>query len=339
MTNNSKRSSTLDIIRGLSAILIILFHYTFAYNERPSSTGLYQTDWGWSVWWGYAAVATFFMLSGFLTGPSLVNRKTTPGRFIKKKFLRFYPAYWVAMTVTTIVLVCFYREEAVSLTQYAANLTMVSQLFRVPFVDGVYWSMQCELVFCLICAGLMCIKRPQNLSRVLFIWLILAIALSFTTDVKATRLFRIITICSYCHDFIAGIVMRRASLNSTLSTSETWLLILCFINSVVWHGLFTPSTIFFVITATILFFVRRIDKVIPSSNRVIAVIIWIASISYPLYLVHEMVGFTIIRHLQWNGITHPVSILIPIAAALVLAWIIHAVVEKKILRRYSEKNS
>ncbi|MDE6396254.1 MAG: acyltransferase [Muribaculaceae bacterium] len=338
MTNNSKRSSTLDIIRGLSAILIVLFHYTFAYNERPSSTGLYETDWGWSVWWGYAAVTTFFMMSGFLAGPSLENGKTTPGRFIKKKALRFYPVYWVAMTVTTIVLACFYREEAISLTQYAANLTMVSQLFRVPFVDGVYWSMQCELVFCLICAGLMLIKRPRNLSRVLFIWVILAIGLSFTVDMKATRLFRIITICSYCHDFIAGIVLQRASRNSRLSQGEAWLLILCLLNSVVWHGFLTPSTIFFVITTALLFFLRKIDSVIPSSNRGIAVIIWVASISYPLYLVHEMVGFTIIRHLLSNGITHPVSILIPIAAALVLAWMIHAVVEKKLLKRFFKKN-
>lgn len=338
MTNTSKRSSTLDIIRGLAAILIILFHYTFAYKNRPSSTGLYETDWGWSVWWGYAAVTTFFMMSGFLAGPSLVKGKTSPGRFIRKKALRFYPVYWVAMTVTTIVLVFFYREEAISLTQYAANLTMVSQLFRVPFVDGVYWSMQCELVFCLICACLMMIKRPRNLLKVLFIWVILAIGLSFTLDMKATRLLRIITICSYCHDFIAGIVLQRASGNARRSGGETCILLLCLLNSVVWHGFLTPSTIFFVITSVLLFFLKKIDEVIPSSNRAIAIIIWVASISYPLYLVHEMVGFTIIRHLLSNGITHPVSILIPIAVSLVLAWMIHVVVEKRFLNRYFKKN-
>ena len=329
MTASPRRSATLDIIRGLSAILIVLFHYTYAYNVRPSSAGIYAADWGWSVWWGYAAVATFFMMSGYLAAPSLVRGKTTPGKFIRKKALRFYPTYWAAMTVTTIVLYLFYREEAISLIQYAANLTMVSQLFRIPFVDGVYWSMQCELIFCLICACLMLLRRPESLRNVLHGWIILAIALSFTLDMKALRILRIITIGSYCHDFIAGIVIRNSAREGHFSWTSGWLLTLCLVNSILWHGLLSPATTFFLITVGLLYFLPELDKIIPPGHSAVKAIAWIAAISYPLYLVHEMIGFTIIRRLQFYGITHPIAILIPISAAIGIAWLIHILVEKK----------
>ncbi len=319
-------------VRGAAALMIVLFHFTWAYNDKSVNSGVYATDWPWSVWWGYAAVATFFMMSGYLATPHIIDRQPDPRKFIFKKLKRFYPAYWVSMTVTAIVLYLFFKEESVSLSGYLVNLTMVSQLFRVPFVDGVYWSMQCELLFCLIAASLMFLGGGRKLDRALIVWIALAIALSFTTGIKPLRVFRIVTIGAYCHNFIAGIVICRFSMSgrNRLSPAEMLTLVLCLTNSIVWSGAFTPPTVFFALTAAVLLTLDRLDKIICNDNVIVKALGWIAMISYPLYLTHEMIGFTIIRHMQLAGWRHHLFIIVPITVTFAIGWAIHHFVEKRI---------
>lgn len=325
-----KRSVTLDVMRGLAAVCIVLFHYTSAYYDKPEYSLSIVTYNGWEAWWGYAAVATFFMLSGYLASGHIIGKKLSPGRFIVKKARRFYPVFWVSMTVTTIFLLLFTTDQRIGIVQYIANLTMVSQLFRVPFIDGVYWSMQCELMFCLICALFIFLPSQRALTKALYIWILAAILLSFTLDMKAFRLFRIISIGSYCHDFVAGIVIYRLQRASIPRRQAIYLLVLCAVNSVCWHGLLSPATAFFIVSALLLLAVARLDKVIPAANPIVKIIIWIAAISYPLYLVHEMIGFITLRHLHLHGITHPLAAAVPIVLSLAIAAAIHHFVEKKI---------
>ena len=58
------RIISFDVIRGLSAIAVMLFHYTCRYNEIPELLSS-STDFGFSITWGFAAVSSFFILSGF----------------------------------------------------------------------------------------------------------------------------------------------------------------------------------------------------------------------------------------------------------------------------------
>ena len=74
MDNHNKHIhyTGLDVVRGLSAILIMLYHYTTRYNQNPITDGA-KTDWSISVPWGCAAVTTFFILSGFLCAKHLIK--------------------------------------------------------------------------------------------------------------------------------------------------------------------------------------------------------------------------------------------------------------------------
>ena len=325
-------------MRGAAALLVMLFHFTSAYNRHSGSEGIYATQWQWSVWWGYAAVATFFMMSGYLAGMSLATReRQRPGSYLVKRARRFYPAFWISMTVSSLVLLIWYSEEAPDAVQYLVNLTMISRLFGVPFIDGVYWSMQCELLFCLICAGLLMIRRTDTLVKALAAWLVITVALSFTGGIKELKFMRIITICDYSHDFVGGIVLYMVTRAVIKRSAAAWMLALCLLNSIVWHGIFTPGTIFFVVTALLLALLTRLDAMVKDSNWGVKALVWVAGVSYPLYLVHEMVGFTIIRRLQAAGLTHEATILIPIAACLVIALTITRTVSL-IEKRRGQKN-
>lgn len=324
-----RHSVTLDILRGVAAVMIVLFHFTCAYNDNSFNTGIYTTHWGWSVWWGYAAVATFFMLSGFLAARYLLqSTDSTPQKFFINKMKRFYPSYWLAMTITAVVLCLFWKEESPTFIGWLANLTMVSRLFGVPFVDGAYWYMQCELMLCIITAFLMLVRSERVLLRVILAWILLAVLLSFTEEVKALRVFRIISVSEYCHSYIAGLILFMGLRNHRFSLLMLLILALCAVNSVLWSGVLSPLTTFFVVTSVVILIVKRLDSVIPENNPVVRCVVWIAGISYPLYLLHEMVGFTIIRYMQVAGMTPPVMILVPIAVCVVLAYMITKIIQK-----------
>jgi len=66
---------------------------------------------------------------------------------------------------------------------------------------------------------------------------------------------------------------------------------------------------------------------------------WLASISYPLYALHSLVGYATIRFLGAIGITYYLAFVLATAGIMALAYAIHRVVEmptqnfgKRILR-------
>ncbi len=74
---------------------------------------------------------------------------------------------------------------------------------------------------------------------------------------------------------------------------------------------------------------NRLDRLICGDSLIVRALAWIAAISYPLYLIQEMTGFAIIRHMQGAGWTSPLCILVPLAVCMAAAWLLHRYVEKR----------
>ena len=132
----------LNVMRGVAALLIVFYHYTTQYNNSIGHLVRYSV----TVPWGCYAVYTFFMLSGFLTVYSC-KEDANAGSFLKKRFFRLYPMFWICMTVTALYMFVIMPERAPSLKQFLLNLTMTPSLFGVEAVDGVYWTLAKELFF------------------------------------------------------------------------------------------------------------------------------------------------------------------------------------------------
>ena len=81
------RLQELDALRGLAALVVVLFHYTsrydvvFGHNSAPLV----------SAPWGHFGVNLFFGISGFVIFMTL-GRTQTPADFIVSRFSRLYPA-------------------------------------------------------------------------------------------------------------------------------------------------------------------------------------------------------------------------------------------------------
>ena len=88
MENKSNRYQELDALRGIAAIMVVLFHFTMGRKEANLGFKL-----------GTTGVDMFFIISGFVIFMS-INKVKTSGEFIINRISRLYPTYWACVTFT-----------------------------------------------------------------------------------------------------------------------------------------------------------------------------------------------------------------------------------------------
>lgn len=322
-----QRFLTLDILRGVSAILIVLYHYTVRYNENPLTEG-YHTNWDFHCPFGFAAVTTFFVMSGFFSGKILVGQ-LKPARTFLRRLNRLLPTFWVCATISAVLLYCIWKEASVSFVDYLGNLTMLPGLLRVRAIDGAYWTMQLELFWALWVSFLLLFKKTSQRLYCLLAWICFSIVMSFFNEIQHPVLsaFRVVFMTSFSSSFIAGVCLWIIQ-NDRLDMKLMYIILcLCMVNQIVQRQTIYHD-IFFVVSVLVILIHKRLDVCISTKNILLKFLIWIASFSYPLYLLHQMIGFAIIWHLRKLGIEGEWMILVPIGFNVMLAILIHNHIEK-----------
>ncbi|WP_423409248.1 acyltransferase family protein [Heyndrickxia sp. MSNUG] len=142
-----ERFYELDALRGLSALAVLFFHYTYFYEQ---SYGHVKNDYFLSFKYGSYGVHLFFMISGFVIFMTLINTKGLTD-FIFKRIARLYPAYVFSVTLTYTFIVFIGLEGMnISFKDYLFNLTMFQSVIPgigINLVDGSYWSLGIEITF------------------------------------------------------------------------------------------------------------------------------------------------------------------------------------------------
>lgn len=329
--NNTTKNihyKTLDILRAISAFLVILYHYTYRYNENSDiiKYGI-ATDWPVKISWGYGAIVTFFVLSGFLLSKYIESKETKPLSFLLNRLWRLYPTFWCSLSITTIGLIIIFPDIVITFKQYLINLTMLASSFRVKFIDGAYWTLTYEFKFAIVFAFILFFKSIL-IRRILLAILVMISSLYFLSNSLDSIYFRAINfilIPDWIQAFVIGISIYQ--LNKSGFKNRFYLLILLFCSI---SQLIVTSDIvilIFTYTTTAILLAMPIIERITISNSLFKIISFFASISYPLYLIHQMIGLGIIRQLQILGLSNELYIIIPIFISVGIAFLIHNYVE------------
>ena len=160
-----KRLSQVDALRGLAALAVILFHFTTRFTD------LYRPELQLSVAfpYGHFGVNLFFIVSGFVIFMTLENT-TYPMDFVVSRFSRLFPSYWSAIILTFLVThLLGLPGKLVDLWPALANFFMMHSIFGVPHVDGVYWTLEVEMLFYI---GMFLLFRLRWLNHIH--WVLLA---------------------------------------------------------------------------------------------------------------------------------------------------------------------
>lgn len=330
------RIPELDWIRGVSALFVMLFHYTVTYGSTVGWPVVIQRGWG--------AVSAFYLLSGFLTASALKESSKALG-YLVKRGRRLYPPYWVCMLMTSALMILFYPPFAPDRDTIVMNLTMLQWLTRTPHVDAAYWTMQYEFRFYLIIAAILLIRQQKHLKWFTILWVLASFVLFelFINQGITRRMVRLPYLWitpENCAPFASGVFL--ALLKKNHKDIVSWIglvlaLALCvFAQSdghVIGHltcAAVVGAAIFLRKSARLsegyLRVVERLD------NGVFRPLKWMAAISFPFYLLHQNIGLAILNKLGAHGLTSEWTILIPIAVVAALSWLVHRFVEVPLSR-------
>jgi peptidoglycan/LPS O-acetylase OafA/YrhL len=315
----------LDALRGLAALSVVLFHYTTHYDNSYGHSLPLQVE----VPFGKYGVQLFFAISGFVILMSL-ERVERARDFLLGRVVRLYPAYWMGLALTfTVVTVFGLPQREVSTGAALVNLTMFQELLRIPHVDGVYWTLTVELSFY---ALVLVLLSARMLDRIipLFIALVVvqtlaelalqSMGLSFAARLAGRP---------HLQFFALGVLAFKRSRGEVPLASSLALVGVCLA-----HGLLVGSTPLWVL-GVILGVAHAL------STGALGWLTWrpltlLGFVSYPLYLVHQNIGYLIILRLEEAGWRPEVAIGVALAVALVLATAITHLVEQPALRLYRE---
>lgn len=145
----------------------------------------------------------FFVISGFVILWSAWGRPVAA--VVASRVARIYPAYWVALALTSLLLgVLWTGTRRISAEQVAVNATLLQSTVGVSPVDGVYWTLWAELRFYLLVVALVALGPTRR--RVLVsatLWPLVAVAAErWHVEPLATLL-----IGQYAPFFAAGVAL------------------------------------------------------------------------------------------------------------------------------------
>lgn len=328
----------IDALRGVAALAVVLFHYTTRFSD------LYGAGPQASVSFpdGHYGVNLFFVISGFVIFMTL-DKTSRAMDFVVSRFSRLFPAYWVAIALTFLLThLLGLPGKMVGPGEALGNLIMIHSLFGIPHVDGVYWTLEVELLFYVGMLCLYCLRRLHQIHH----WLLGLLALRLLDSLLEWKFgfgipwtIQRLAILKYLPWFALGICIYLAtSRHDTTSWRAPALTAGCAILT-----LALGNSLFHAALAIIL-----ASMVLLAATGRLAVLryrpfVWLGTISYPLYLLHENIGWSIQLRLQALGLPIDATILVALTISLTLATTLAQQVEQPAMRwiraRYRERRA
>lgn len=287
----------IDLLRFLAAVAVVIFHLSFRGHAADNLSPMRYGPLAEVGKYGYLGVDLFFMISGFVIMMSAIKASTKS--FVISRMVRLYPAFWVCCTVTFLtILMIGNADNPFSFKDYLINMTMLEGFVYTPYIDGSYWSLTIEMRFYLLVAMVILFRKIHWAEQLVIAWLIATMLL---------QIFPFPTLDSYLIGryspyFIAGAMcyfIRSHGLSIIRLTAicAAWLIALDrdvgFLADMSTHYAtsFDAAVVASVITG---FFIVMLLISTRKTGR-FAECEWalLGSLTYPLYLVHETIGYLI----------------------------------------------
>jgi exopolysaccharide production protein ExoZ len=358
----------LDAVRFFSAFLVCLFHlgfYAWA-SDGSSMSHLFAHRASFDAlmpfaWFGWIGVQVFFVISGFVIAGSANG--ASPMAFLRSRALRLLPAAWICASITlTVRLLAGDSFDGMS-HAYARSLVL---WLKGPWIDGTYWSLAIEIVFYGMVFLLLLTKR---FSRLPFLAWAMAIASCAFTVVDAAHTLRVFGNDVAWFNAIAGISEILPLKHGVFFAIGIWVWMLA--NRILprsgWAGIalatafglvqiwirgvelrfieaplaetqpaIAPMLAWLAALALIIAFSRWSELFTPRSEGARTALRNVGKVTYPLYLVHAMVGTEIMAALIDRGVVPYAAFVLAFVSVLSLGTLV-ALFGEPVVRRLFAK--
>nr|WP_308379438.1 acyltransferase [Streptomyces sp. ISL-43] len=334
------RLAALDGLRLIAALMVVFHHYVgfggsaeAAKNAWTKPVDVVFPTASWLASYTWTGVEFFFIISGFVICMSSWGRSL--GEFFTSRVVRLYPAYWFAILATTVVVTLWPMvAQRLSLQGVLVNATMLQEPFGVGSVDAVYWTLFAELRFYLLFA--LVVWKGVTYRRVVLFCALWTVASVLSLSVHAPKMARYILIPEFSPYFIAGIAMYL--MHRFRPTMLLWGIV-----AISW--LFSVRQVSLYNEGLAVYLGRTMDAkpaiVLMTLGYLVMIVLalgglsWVrgkwltvaGAITYPLYLLHEDIGWTGIRLLR-NHLSPWTLVAVITLGMLIVSWLVHRLVER-----------
>ena len=328
----------LQVLRALASLAVVV-HHTM---EESGAAGRFFPDWLTTS--GAAGVDVFFVISGFImlvTTFDFPHNRVTPSSFLRKRFTRIYPFYWVCCGVMTLVLAAGLLK---SMPRDPWFLLRSFLLLPSPrYLVGVAWTLAYEVLFYLIFAATL-LARSRDRAVLMTIAAISALVLGTQFGMKP-GVWREFLKNSIMFEFCFGLGLAWM-LKGRLSGPPVWLgiaagLVTCLASALIHHdstngltgaarviGWGVPSV--FIVWAGL-----RFPSVESSAGRFG---VRLGSASYALYLTHPFVMIVyafLLKHTVLRSFDQRLLVPVVVLIAIFTGLAAHEIVERRLLAALS----
>lgn len=156
-----QRISVINALRAFAALAVAWGHFVAGQGKWLGLSGKY----------GYLGVDIFFVISGFVIPWSLYRTRygfRDYPRFLLKRNVRLYPPYLASIAIsilaTNFILVPLFKIPHMTVTgrDLLLHFTYLNDIFKVKWVNVVYWTLAIEFQWYLLVGLVMPLLASRN---------------------------------------------------------------------------------------------------------------------------------------------------------------------------------
>ena len=283
-----KIGNNIYVVRGVGAILIIIYHFSVYYQETFGKLHI-EFNFAYLTF----PIPMFFLLSAFFLYPKAKEIKSFINLIIYR-MQRLYPMYWIAVIFSSLIRTM--GNENISFVRILCNLTMIEDVFGVEQIDGAYWTMFYELMLLLILA-LCCVVKINKVKLIerpvylCYIWLILGTMGCFLMkilQIDSSSMSVLMLGSRYIPMFVIGILFYERYIKNNISTKPfVGLLIYCGLFQIFFNSWIQSIYSYVAVLICWIIISGKVKNNLLFNNKVL---IYLGRISYNIYLTHNQFG-------------------------------------------------
>ncbi|MBA2610872.1 MAG: acyltransferase [Bacteroidetes bacterium] len=307
----------INNLRGIAALLVCLYH--FIYSTVNYVTEQIVLD---IAYYGQFGITIFFVISGVVIPLSLLRAgytiKKWP-RFLMKRIIRIEPPYLVALALSVTLILLrkqIIKEDVteISFTQVVVHIGYLVPFFldKFKWLNEVFWTLAIEFQYYLLISFLiLLVIKGKIMGRMLFYISLLGLPFYFL-DMNFFPPYAAIFLMGICWSFYYV---------GKINIIE--FLVVLFVSFFVVYFKFSQLDAFLALFAVI--FIHFFNTY---SNKILN---FFGNISYSLYLIHPLIGGSIINvlsHSFFQSWQKPLVISLGLAVTILSSYIMYRFVEK-----------
>lgn len=336
----------LDLVRFATALLVVVYHFAHrAWAPPIASASIRQfipnspafPELEPFTWMGWVGVEIFFVISGYVIANSA--ERSSPFAFLRSRVVRLAPAIWICASITFAVYCMVKGVDGGVLKRYVRAVATPAFPYG-PWVDSVYWTLVVEITFYVLVFFLLAGDKFRRLEWLMVmlslvsggLWVVWALT-GLGDPVLTSKLGQVLLVRHGCF-FAVGIALWLLT-SKRVTVLRLTMLVLALTGSlfeisqlsrakfdVIGRELpiFSAQAVFLTGVAAIYASVRFNGHLTQLVRGAAGITRSLGLMTYPLYLIHNVVGVALLNGLVVIGIARFPALSLAVLGMIALAW-------------------